>query len=126
MTFDCSGVGSIPQAGEDAGVAAAFSVFSASGERTAWRAFVIDDPAALLARRIDPTPQRAPQRSPAAARRPPSRADRELLEASEAVMVQPGRRLASCGTIHDFGGANAWCQANADGYRHHRRGGHRG
>src|SRR3977135_1034509 len=110
MTFDSSGDGSILQAGEDAGVAAAFERFQRSGggaPPTAGggiaphgvRSRMDDSGRRCFRAGIDPTPQRAPRRSAAALRRPPSARDRELLEASEAVMVQAREALASCGTI---------------------------
>src|SRR4030088_2157052 len=97
MTFDCSGVGSIPQAGEDAGVAAAFERFQRGGGSAPHgvRSVIDESWRRCFRAGIDPTP-----------RRPPSARDRELLEASEAVMVQAREALASCGTIMILADAN--------------------
>src|SRR5882762_2027469 len=96
MTFDSSGDGSILQAGEDAGVAAAFERFQRSGGIAPHgvRSVIDESWRRCFRAGIDPTPQRAPRRSAAALRRPPSARDRELLEASEAVMVQAREALA--------------------------------
>ena len=108
MTFDSSEDGSIPQAGEDAGVAAAFERFQRSGGIAPHgvRSVIDESWRRCFRAGIDPTPQRAPRRGAAAPRQPPSVRDRELLEASEAVLVQAREALASCGTIMILADAN--------------------
>ena len=70
MTFDSSGVVGIPQAGEDAGVAAAFERFRRSGGSAPLgvRSVIDESWRRCFRAGIDPTPQRAPRRSAAASR----------------------------------------------------------
>ena len=68
MTFDSSEDGSIPQAGEDAGVAAAFERFQRSGGIAPHgvRSVIDESWRRCFRAGIDPTPQRAPRRGAAA------------------------------------------------------------
>jgi sigma-54 dependent transcriptional regulator, acetoin dehydrogenase operon transcriptional activator AcoR len=101
MALDSPASFSNEEASDEAAVGAAFERLQRSGGIAARgvRSVIDESWRRCFRAGLDPRPVRARPISASAAKRNPSARDRELLEASEAVMVQAREALAGCGTI---------------------------